>query len=173
MLVMASIGTADAGTGHSTATVADLNSDSGQALQALYQAHPFANHLSRAAKVILIFPKIVAAGDVSGEGELISDTSIDGYYRSIGGSWGPQAGAAPFSYAVFLMTDRAVRALHQTRGWKFGAGPTIVVVDENVEPKLSTSTLKDDAYAFVFGPQGLMSGVSLAGTTVSRLRADP
>ena len=50
-----------------------------------------------------------------------------------------------------------------------GVGPTVVVVDEGMAKNLSTSTLKDDAYAFIFSQQGLMAGVSIEGTKITRI----
>ncbi|MEM6558116.1 MAG: twin-arginine translocation pathway signal protein, partial [Pseudomonadota bacterium] len=34
---------------------------------------------------------------------------------------------------------------------------------------LSSSTLQDDAYAFIFDQRGLMAGVSIEGTKVTRI----
>ena len=48
-------------------------------------------------------------------------------------------------------------------------GPTVVVVDEGIAKNLSTSTLKEDAYAFIFNQQGLMAGLSIEGTKISRI----
>ncbi|MNZ81880.1 hypothetical protein D3C78_1005640 [compost metagenome] len=86
------------------------------------------------------------------------------------GSWGLQAGAQTYGYAVFLMTDKAVNYVRETKGWEIGVGPTVVVVDEGVARNLSSSTLKDDAYAFVFDQQGLMAGVSIEGTKISQIK---
>lgn len=156
------------------ATTADLNRDSDEALQTLYRTHPFAEQLSHRAKAILIFPNIVKAGLVFGgaygEGELKSGSKIDGYYSSFTGSWGLQAGAQSYGYAVFLMTNKAVRYIHNTHGWEIGVGPTVVVVDEGAAKNFSTSTLKDDAYAVIFNQQGLMAGVSIEGTKISRIK---
>jgi lipid-binding SYLF domain-containing protein len=158
----------------SAATADDLNRDSAQALQNLYQTHPFAEQISKHAKAILIFPNIVKAGLVFGgaygEGELKQGSRIDGYYNSVTASWGFQAGAQSYGYVVFLMSNKAVRYIHQTHGWEIGVGPTVVIVDEGVAKNLSTSTLKDDAYAFIFNQQGLMAGVSLEGTKISHIK---
>jgi lipid-binding SYLF domain-containing protein len=86
------------------------------------------------------------------------------------GSWGLQAGAQSYGYAVFLMTQRAIHYIHNTHGWEIGVGPTVVVVDEGAAKNLSTSTLKDDAYAFIFNQQGLMGGVSIEGTKISHIK---
>lgn len=157
----------------SAATAEDLDKDSRQALQALYEAEPLAETLSRTAKAVLVFPNIVKAGVVFGgsygEGELIKDGKVVDYYNSVTGSWGLQIGAQAYGYAVFLMSDEAVRYIEDTKGWEIGVGPTVVVVDEGVAKNLSTSSLKEDAYAFIFSQQGLMAGVSIEGTKISRI----
>lgn len=155
------------------ATAEDLDKDSQQALQTLYKSQPVAETLSRSAKAVLIFPNIVKAGLVFGgsygEGELIKGSKVVDYYNSVTGSWGLQIGAQSYGYAVFLMTDASVRYIEETKGWEIGVGPTVVVVDEGVAKNLSTSSLKDDAYAFIFSQQGLMAGVSIEGTKISRI----
>lgn len=158
----------------SAATADDLNRDSDMALQNLYRTHPFAKDLASHARAILIFPNIVKAGLIFGgaygEGELKEGSRIAGYYNSVTASWGFQAGAQSYGYVVFLMSKKAVRYVHETHGWEIGVGPTVVVVDEGAARNLSTSTLKDDAYAFIFDQQGLMAGVSLEGTKISRIK---
>tara|TARA_R110002049_G_scaffold104747_2_gene251312 strand:- start:6737 stop:7297 length:561 start_codon:yes stop_codon:yes gene_type:complete len=157
----------------SAATAEDLDNDSRQALQTLYETQPSAKTLSNTAKAVLVFPNIVKAGLVFGgsygEGVLIEGSKVVDYYNSVTGSWGLQAGAQSYGYAVFLMTDKAVQYIRKTSGWEIGVGPTLVVVDEGVAKNLSTSSLKDDAYAFIFSQQGLMAGVSIEGTKISRI----
>lgn len=57
------------------ATSEDLDKDSRQALQTLFQSHPVAESISSTAKAVLVFPNVVKAGLVFGgsygEGELI------------------------------------------------------------------------------------------------------
>ena len=155
------------------ATAEDLDRDSMQALQTLYKTEPVAKTLSHTAKAVLVFPNIVKAGLVFGgsygEGVLLEGSKVVDYYNSVTGSWGLQAGAQSYGYAVFLMTDNAVKYLKESKGWEIGVGPTVVVVDEGVAKNLSTSSLKDDAYAFIFSQQGLMAGVSIEGTKISKI----
>ena len=157
----------------SAATAEDLDKDSQQALQTLYKLQPVAETLSRTAKAVLVFPNMVKAGLVFGgsygEGELIKGSTVVDYYNSVTGSWGLQAGAQSYGYAVFLMTDKAVTYVEDTKGWELGVGPTVVAVDEGVAKNLSTSSLKDDAYAFIFSQQGLMAGISIEGTKISKI----
>ena len=157
----------------SAATAQDLDRDSMQALQTLYKTEPVAKTLAQSAKAVLVFPNIVKAGLVFGgsygEGVLLKGSKVVDYYNSVTGSWGLQLGAQSYGYAVFLMTDKAVRYIEDTKGWEVGVGPTVVVVDEGVAKNLSSSSLKDDAYAFIFSQQGLMAGVSIEGTKISRI----
>jgi lipid-binding SYLF domain-containing protein len=159
--------------GASPASREDLNSDASAALQLLYRSNPAAASLGRQAKAVLIFPSILKAGFVFGgaygEGVLESGAKVDSYYNSFSGSWGLQAGAQTYGYAVFLMTNKAVRYIHETHGWEIGTGPTVVIVDAGIAQNLTTSTLKNDAYAFIFDQQGLMAGVSIEGTKISRI----
>lgn len=153
------------------ATAEDLNKDAEQALKILYQNNPVAKNISTKAKAILVFPKIIKAGLVFGgsygEGVLLNNLKPIDYYNSVSASWGLQAGAQSYGYVVFLMNDKAVNYLKESKGWEFGVGPTIVVVNEGVAKNLSSSTLKEDAYAFIFDQQGLMASLSIEGTKIS------
>ena len=71
------------------------------------------------------------------------------------------------------MSKKALTYLDHSGGWEIGVGPTVVVVNEGLAKNLSSSTLKDDAYAFIFNQQGLMAGVSIEGTKISRIRPKP
>lgn len=156
------------------ATPEDLNKDANQALSMLVKANPLAADISKNAKAILIFPNIVKAGLIFGgaygEGVLRQDDKNDGYYNSVTASFGWQAGAQSYGYVVFLMSDKAVKYIHETHGWEIGVGPTVVMVDAGVAKNLTSSTLKDDAYAFIFDQQGLMASLSIEGTKISRIK---
>ena len=152
----------------------DLNKDSNNALHLLVTSNPVAADLARKAKAVLIFPNIVKAGLIFGgaygEGVLEKGNVIEGYYNSVTASWGFQAGAQSYGYVVFLMNEKALHYVHESHGWEIGTGPTVVVVNEGVAKNLSTSTLKNDAYAFIFDQQGLMASLSIEGTKISRIR---
>lgn len=162
------------GTAQAASTAEELNRDAAQALQTLYKTNPAALAVSKSAKATLVFPNIIKAGLVFGgsygEGVLSKGGTPSGYYNSVSASWGLQAGAQSYGYAVFLMNDKALRYLDKSEGWELGVGPTVVVVNEGVAKNLSTSTLKDDAYAFIFDQQGLMASVSIEGTKVSKIK---
>lgn len=156
------------------ATTIDINQNAKQALKHLSIKNNIAEELSKSAKAILVFPNVIKAGLVFGgsygEGVLIKNEEFVNYYNSVGGSWGFQAGAQSYGYAVFLMTDKAVKYLVDSHGWEIGVGPTVVIVNEGVAKNFSSSTMKDDAYAFIFDQQGLMLGFSIEGTKISRIK---
>jgi lipid-binding SYLF domain-containing protein len=153
------------------ATAEDLNADAAQALKTLYTTHPEAERLARTARAVLVFPKIIKAGLVFGgsygEGVMTRSGKLSGYYNSVSASWGWQAGAESYGYVVFLMNDKAVKYLDKSKGWEIGVGPSVVVVNEGVAKNISSSTIKDDAYAYIFDQQGLMASLSIEGTKIS------
>lgn len=155
------------------ASAQDLDTDAKQALANLYKSNPVAKSISEKATAVLVFPNIVKAGLVFGgaygEGVMMQNGKANTYYNTLTGSWGLQAGAQSYGYAVFLMNDDAVKYIHDTKGLEIGVGPTVVVVDEGIAKNLSTSTLKEDAYAFTFDQQGLMAGISIEGTKISEI----
>ena len=83
------------------ATAEDLNRDAAQALQILYQHNPVAEAISKKAKAVLVFPKVIKAGLIVGgsygEGVLMKGSQVDGYYNTVSGSWGWQAGAQSYA----------------------------------------------------------------------------
>ncbi len=155
-------------------TEEELRTDADAALQTLYRTNPLAESISHSSKAVLVFPNIVRAGFVFGgsygEGVLYKDGKFSGYYNSVSASWGWQAGAQAYGYVVFLMNDKAVRYVEKTHGWEIGVGPTVVAVNEGVAKNLSTTSLKDDAYAFIFDQKGLMASLSIEGTKISHIK---
>lgn len=151
----------------------DLKRDAKEALHMLTTSNPLATELSKKAKATIIFPNIVKAGLIFGgaygEGILMEGDQFEGYYNSVTASWGFQAGAQSYGYVVFLMDSKALDYIHKSHGWEIGTGPTVVVVNEGVAKNLSSSTLKDDAYAFIFDQQGLMASLSIEGTKITKI----
>lgn len=173
LVAVASVSLAVVGGNATAATAEDLNQDAAQALQILYKGNSFAEDLGKRARAILVFPKIIKAGLILGgsygEGVLKKEGRTVAYYNSVSASWGWQAGAESYGYVVFLMSDKAVKYLDESKGWEIGVGPSVVVVNEGIAKNLSTSTLKEDAYAFIFDQQGLMASLSIQGTKITRI----
>lgn len=155
------------------ASKVEIDRDVDSALQKLYESTPAAKVLSEKATAILVFPSIIKGGLIIGgqygEGALREQGKTSGYYRSVALSYGLQAGAQTFGYALFFMNKEALDYLNKSEGWEVGVGPSIVVVDMGAAKALTTTTAKDDIYAFFFDQRGLMAGLGLQGTKITRI----
>jgi lipid-binding SYLF domain-containing protein len=143
------------------------------ALRELYSHNGAAKTLRAKAKAVLVFPDIKKAafivGAQYGYGALRKGTKTVGYYRTGAASYGFQAGVKKFGYALFFMTDSALGYLDNSGGWAIGTGPSIVVLDQGAARSLTTTNLRSDVYAFVFSQQGLMGGIGLEGSKITKI----
>ena len=155
------------------ASAEEPDRDCQAALEALYASASSAKVLSEKAKAVLVFPAITKAGFIVGgqygEGTLFKSGKTAGYYSTVAASWGLQAGAQKFGYALFFMTDDALQWLDKSDGWEVGTGPSLVVIDKGVAGAITTTTGKSDIYAFFFSQKGLMAGIGLQGTKVTKI----
>lgn len=154
-------------------TAAELDADVDNALKKLYAQYAGAQELSKSAKGILVFPDVIKAGLIVGgqygKGALRQGGKTTGYYRTAAASYGLQAGAQSFGYAMFFMTEEALRYLSDSDGWEVGVGPSVVVVDDGMARSMTTTTAKDDIYVFFFDQQGLMAGLGIQGSKITRI----
>lgn len=155
------------------ATAAEIRRDASAALGKLYARTPKAKELADRAKGVLVFPGVVKAGfmvgGLFGEGVLFKDGKAVAYYNTVAVSYGFQAGAQKYGYAMLFMNDAALKYLDKSDGWELGTGPSIVVLDQGAAGGLSTSTARDDVYAFIFNQTGLMGGLGLQGTKITKI----
>jgi len=155
------------------AGAAEISRDAQAALQSLYAKVPAAKTIGAKAQAVLVFPKITKAGlgigGQFGEGALIKGGKTVGYYNTAGASYGLQAGAQQYGYTMFFMNDGALKQLDKTEGFEVGVGPSIVVLDEGTAKTTTTTTMKDDIYAFIFSQKGLMAGLGLQGNKITKI----
>src|SRR5215471_10282219 len=151
----------------------ELQKDASRALANLTAQNSAAKLLKEKARAILVFPNIVKAGFMFGgqlgEGVLYKNGKVAGYYNSVAGSYGFQAGLQVYGYALFFMNDAALAYLDRSDGWEVGVGPSIVVVDTGMGKSLTSTTITQDVYAFIFDQRGLMGGVGIQGSKISRI----
>jgi hypothetical protein len=119
------------------ASAAEIDRGVDAAVQALYDKVPKAQALAAQARGILVFPKVLKGGFIFGgqygEGALRKGGSTVGYGSIVAASYGLKAGVRDFEYALFFMTDEALRSLDNSEGFEVGVGPIIVVVDRSRE----------------------------------------
>ena len=170
-LAVAAMGPAAAEQGKTAAT--KLAGDSRAALDKLYASAPAAKALGPKATAILVFPSVTKAGlgigGQYGEGALLKGGKPVAYYNTAGASYGLQAGVQTYGYAMFFMNEAALKQLDKSDGFEVGVGPSVVVMDEGMAKTTTTTTMKDDIYAFVFGQKGLMAGLGVQGNKITRI----
>jgi lipid-binding SYLF domain-containing protein len=162
------------GTNLQAQKAAELDKKVDEATAKLFASSDAAKNLSKVAKGILVFPSVKKAGFMvggqHGEGALRVAGKTTGYYKTTAASFGLQAGAQKFSYAMFFMTDGALDYLKNSKGWEVGVGPSIVVVDAGMARSLTTSTAKESIYVFFFGQKGLMGGLGIQGSKITQFQ---
>ena len=155
------------------ASAAEITRDVNIALKRMYDTVPDSRNLGKQARAVLVFPSIVKAGFLFGaqygEGGLVQKGRITAYYNTAAASYGLQAGVQSFGYAMFFMTDSALQYLNKSGGFEVGTGPSIVVLDSGTARSFSTTTAQHDIYAIFFDQRGLMAGLGLQGTKITRI----
>jgi len=151
----------------------ELASEARAALDRLCRQNASARELRDKARAVLVFPHMLKAGFMFGgqigEGALFRDGKVAGFYNSVAASYGLQAGGQVFGYALFFMNDSALAYLDKSGGFELGSGPSLVVVDEGMAKTLTTTTVTQDVYAFIFSQKGLMGGLGIQGSKITRI----
>jgi lipid-binding SYLF domain-containing protein len=151
---------------------ASIDTEVKSALTQLYDTNPGAKAVGEKAKAILVFPTIRRAGFVvggqRGDGALIKGGKIVSYWSSGGISVGLEAGAQKYSYALFFMTDKALNEFENRDSYEIGAGANVVFVDAGAAAAGGSASAPADVLGYVFSQSGLMGGVSLQGTKLTK-----
>jgi lipid-binding SYLF domain-containing protein len=146
-------------------------------LDKLYKNTPGSKALADKAVGILVFPSIVKGGFIIagqfGDGALRKNGKSVAYYRSLAASYGFQAGVQAFGYVLFFMDDASLQYLDNSAGFELGVGPSLVVLDEGFGKNVSTTTLQKGVYAFIFDQKGLMGGMGIQGTKITKINPYP
>lgn len=159
------------------ASKATINRDAKATLDKLYKNNPGAKALGDKSVGVLVFPSIVKGGFIIagqfGDGALRRNGKSVAYYRSLAASYGFQAGAQAFGYVLFFMDGDSLRYLDNSAGFELGTGPSLVVLDSGFGKNFSTTTLQKGIYAFIFDQKGLMGGVGIQGTKITKINPNP
>jgi lipid-binding SYLF domain-containing protein len=159
------------------ASKATIDRDAKATLDKLYTNNPGAKALGDKSVGVLVFPSIVKGGFIIagqfGDGALRKNGKSVAYYRSLAASYGFQAGAQAFGYVLFFMDEDSLRYLDNSAGFELGTGPSLVVLDSGFGKNFSTTTLQKGIYAFIFDQKGLMGGVGIQGTKITKINPNP
>ncbi|NML31256.1 BPSL1445 family SYLF domain-containing lipoprotein [Paraburkholderia antibiotica] len=143
-------------------------------LSKLFTTVPGSRELVSKARGVLVFPSVLQAGFIVGgqygEGALRVGGSTVGYYSTISGSFGLQAGAQSKAIIFLFMTQDSLDKFRNTDGWSAGADASVALVKVGANGAIDTNTATAPVQVFVMTNAGLMGDVSLQGTKVSRLK---
>jgi len=152
---------------------ATIDADVEATLTRLYSTVHGSRELVEEARGVLVFPSVIAAGfwfgGQYGKGALRVGGQTSGYYSITSGSFGLQIGAQSKAIIMLFMTQEALDKFLNSQGWAAGVDATVAVVNVGANGDIDTSTATKPVEAFVLTNAGLMAGVSLEGSKISRL----
>ena len=142
-------------------------------LKRLFEQTPYAEELAGNAAGVLVFPSIVKGGLIIGgefgEGVLRKGGAAVGYYNVASVSYGLQIGAQGYSQVMLFMTEDSLAYLDKSEGFEIGADASVALADQGMGGELSTSTAQTPIIAFVFGQSGLMGGIAIEGSKITKI----
>ena len=151
----------------------EIDAKANQAIEQLYADSSAAQELGARAAGMLIFPDITKGGLIIGgeygEGVLRIDGRSVGYYASASGSLGLQIGISSRSLVIMFLDEKALEKFQNSDGWEAGVDADVTVIDSGATGTIDTTNLQKPVVAFNFGESGLMAGVSIEGTKVTKL----
>ncbi|MEX3956145.1 lipid-binding SYLF domain-containing protein [Trinickia symbiotica] len=150
-----------------------IDADVNETLARLYNTVHGSRELVQQARGVLVFPSVISAGfwfgGQYGQGALRVGEETRGYYSIAAASFGLQIGAQSKAIIMLFMTQEALDKFVRSQGWAAGVDATVAVVKVGANGNIDTSTAMNPVEAFVLTNAGLMAGVSLEGTKISRL----
>lgn len=162
--------------GHAAAaSAAELERDARAGLDRLYAKVPKAKTIGQQSVAILVFPSVTKAGlgvgGQYGEGVLLRGGKATAYYSTAGASVGLNIGAQVYGYAMFFLSESTLQYLSKSEGFEVGVGPSVVVADEAFAKSTTSTTVKDNVYAFIFDHQkGAMAAIGLQGNKITQIK---
>jgi lipid-binding SYLF domain-containing protein len=150
-----------------------INAGVDSTLSRLFDTVHGSRELVSKAQGVLVFPSVIAAGfwvgGQYGQGSLRVAGHTSGYYSIAAGSFGLQIGAQSKAIVFLFMTQDALSKFRESQGWAAGGDATVAVLKVGANGDIDTSTATSPVQAFVMTNEGLMAGVSLEGSKISRL----
>jgi len=142
-------------------------------LSRLFSTVTGSKELAAKAQGILVFPSVLQVGFIVGgqygEGALrVGGVSV-GYYSTVSGSFGLQAGAQSKAIIFLFMTSEALASFRGSNGWSVAGDASVALVKVGANGSIDTTTATAPVEVIILTNSGLMADVSLAGTKVSRL----
>lgn len=143
------------------------------ALRQLSQQVPGSQDLVRRAEGVLVFPSVLEAGFIvgasRGDGALRVGGRTVSYHATTSGSFGLQAGAQSTAVFLLFMTKDALARFQNSRGWTAGVDASVTLITVGASGQMTTQTAQQPVIGYVLSNRGLMAGITMDGTRVTRL----
>jgi lipid-binding SYLF domain-containing protein len=157
----------------SHAGAAELEAEANETLHSFVRQVAGARELANKAAGILVFPSVVKAGigigGEYGEGILLDQKKVQGYYNIISASFGFQLGVQDRSIIIMFMTQDALDGFRRRAGWKVGVDGSVTIITVGVNGSIDSDEVVSPVIGFVLDPAGLMYNLTLEGTKISRI----
>lgn len=131
-----------------------------------------ANFLPK-VKGYLVFPSVYKAGFIVGgkygKGALRVNGITKYYYSLTAASVGYQIGAQKQSILIAFISEEALNNFVKSNGWEAGVDGSIAVSDWGASKDITSISYEKPIIAFIYGEQGLMASVSIAGTKFQKI----
>jgi lipid-binding SYLF domain-containing protein len=159
--------------GAQAATEREINASVDVALKRFASDVKGADEFLKAAKGVLVMPRVKQAGFVVGakygNGALRVGGKSVNYYNMTAASAGLQIGAQESNIILCFMDETVLKKFRESKGWQVGVDGTVALVNIGAGGSVDTTKLKEPIVGFVFGQEGLMAGVSLEGLKLTKI----
>jgi len=155
------------------ATAAEIDQEANAALHSFVNQTPGARELANKAAGILVFPSVVKAGfgfgGEYGEGIMLNQQRVVGYYNLISASFGFQLGVQERSVIIMFMTRDELDQLDRIAGWKVGVDGSVAIITVGIGGSIDTDKITQPVIGFIIDQKGLMYNLTLEGSKISRI----
>jgi len=154
-------------------TAQELDKKVNNAIEQFKQEVPGGANFLPKVKGYLVFPSVIKAGLIIGgkygEGALHVDGKTKHYYDMTSASIGLQAGAQEYSMLIAFLSEASLNNFVSSNGWEAGVDGSITVSDWGKSKDITSMSFEKPIIAFIYGEQGLMASISIAGTKFRRI----
>jgi lipid-binding SYLF domain-containing protein len=165
--------TSGPGTGDPAARRKAIDASVDSSLSTLYQQESGSRELVNRAAGVLVFPNVMEAGFIvgasRGQGALRVGGKTVSYHATTSGSFGLQAGAQSTAVILLFMTQDALQRFQNSNGWTIGADASVTLITVGATAQMTTATAQQPVIGYVLSNRGLMAGVTMDGTRITRL----
>ena len=155
------------------ASAAAIEADANETLHSFVRQVAGARELANKAAGILVFPSVIKAGfgigGEYGEGVLLNQQRVVGYYNLVSASFGFQLGVQERSVIIMFMTQDALAGFEQRAGWKIGVDGSVAIITVGVGGAIDTEQVVSPVIGFILDQKGLMYNLTLEGSKISRI----